>query len=167
MAAALVCRRCKLTRVQQRWQWQRCNTTVHTSVAAMTHWQRCDSGGTDSAVTAVSTDIAVNISVTAMAAALVCRRCKLTRVQQRWQWQRCNTTVHTSVAAMTTDSAVTAVALTALSQRCQLTSLSQRCQLTPLSQRCQCHRCHSAVSCHRCHTSVHGSVTLVWQQCAH
>ena len=107
MAATLVCQRCKLTTVQQRWQWQRCNITVYTSVTAVVVtilwplayltarvlWQLCG----------------LNSTVTAMAATLVCQRCKLTTVQQRWKWQRCSNSVDTSVEVVSTDSAVTAM----------------------------------------------------------
>ena len=65
------------------WDWHYCHTAVHNNVTAVT--------------TATSVTPMV---VTAMAATLVCRRCKLTTVQQRWQWQHCNSTVHTSVTAL-------------------------------------------------------------------
>ena len=121
MAATFVCQWCKLTTVQQRWQWQHCNITVRTSVTAAT---------TESAVTA-------------MAATLVCQRCKLTTVQQRWQWQRYNITVHTSVTAVTTESAVTAI-FTLAWQRC-----AHHCEGSGNWQRCRstgsCHCCHTNV----------------------
>ena len=101
-------------------------------------------------------------TVTALVATLVCRRCKLTMVQQRWQWQCCNNTVHISG---------TEWQLTALWQQLAVAALWQRCRLTALWQRCS-HYCDidvhitvkvvatywqrwgSTVSCHRCHTNV-------------
>ena len=60
-------------------------------------------------------------------------------------------TVHISVTAVTTDSAVTALSVA--------TTLTVMC--TSLSQRCQCHRCHTSVHsnvtsrhCHRCCTVI-------------
>ena len=76
-----------------------------------------------------------------MAATLLCQRCKLTTMQQRWQWQHCNITMHTSVTAVTTDSTVTAV-FTLVWQRC-----AHHCESTGNWQRCR-----STVSCHRYYT---------------
>ena len=113
--------------------------------------------------TSVTLMVVTMSTVTAMAATLVCHRCKLTMVQQRWQWQHCNTTVHTSVTAVTTDSTVTALSAatavialsvftavtalsaviavtliqTSLSQQCQLPLLTQHCWFSQLSQQCQ------------------------------
>ena len=83
--------------------------TSVTSVVVTVLWQQCprqhcDSSGLDS-------------TVTAMPATLVCRRCTLTTLQQRWQWQLCNITVHISVTAVSTDSAMTAM-FTLVWQRC-------------------------------------------------
>ena len=89
-------------------------------------------------------------NVTAMAATLVCHRCTLTTVQQRWQWQRCNTTVHTSVTAVTTDSALTAVS----------TDSAVAAMFTLVWQRCA-HHCESSGNWHRWHTNVNIAVTAL------
>ena len=105
----------------------------------------------------------------------MCQQCKLTTVQQRWQWQRCSITVHTSVTAVTTDSGVTAVwqqcdngntgsAVTAVSTNSAVTAM-----LTLVWQWCAHHcesignwqRCHSTVSCHRCYTNVYITISVV------
>ena len=116
--------------------------TSVTSVVVTVLWQRCtqlccDSSGPDS-------------TVTAMAATLVCQRCKLTTVQQRWQWQHCNITAYTSVTAMTTDSAVTAV-----SNYSAVTAM-----LTLVRQHCA-HHYECSGNWQRCHTNVHTVISAL------
>ena len=99
-------------------------------------------------------------TVTAMAATLVCQRCKLTMLQQRWQWQRCNITMHTSLVVVTTNSLVTAM-FALVWQQC-----AHHCESGEKWQ-----RCHSTVRWHRCHhTNVHIvisalSLPLLSQRC--
>ena len=111
-----------------------------------------------------------------MAATLVCQRRKVTTLQQRWQWQHCNTTVHTSVAVGATDSAVTAVVMlqrwqwhrwnssgSESAETTMCTVVWQRCQWPLLSQWCA-HRCQTnvsiAVSCDCCHSTVISTVAV-------
>ena len=144
MAATLVCQRCNLTTVQQRWQWQRCNITVRTSVTAVTtgsaggvNWQRrCDSDvhisvtamctakvvASDSAVTALS----VVIAVTLMCASL----------SQYCHYHCC----HNAVLVFT----ATALCSFSLPQRCACFHCHSAV-LVSLPQRCARFRCHSAV----------------------
>ena len=79
------------TLTSQQWQY----ATSVTSVVVTVLWQWCthlccERSGLDSIVTVM--------------AATVCQQCKPTTVQQRWQWQYCNITVHTRVTLVTTDS---------------------------------------------------------------
>ena len=108
-------------------------TNVTLLSTLMSQWwqyatRQCNINGSDS-------------TVTMMAATLVCHRCKLTTVQQRWQWQHYNTTAHTSVTAVTTDSTMTAM----------FTLVWQRCA----------HHCESSGNWQHCHTNVHITVTAL------
>ena len=91
MAAILVCQRCKLTMLQHRWRWQ-----------------RCDNGGTDSA--------AIDIAVTAMFT-LVWQRCAH-HCESSGSWQRFRSTVSCYLCHTNVHIVISALSLPLLSQRC-------------------------------------------------
>ena len=153
----------------------------HSTVAAKTNRQRCDSSGSDSAEITMCT--------------LVWQLWQLTVLRQRCQLpllsQWCAHCHHTNVnIAVTLLSVVTAVTLActlmlqcfhchrcctvvslhwwhanvAACHRChsaiQATAVTAQLS-TPLSQYCHCHRCYTSGNSHCCDISVDSSVTVV------
>ena len=154
MVTTLACQRCKLTKLQQRWQWQHCNITVHASVTAVSTdsavtamfifvWQRC-SYSCDSDVHITVKVVATDSAVTALSVAIDVTL-KSTSLSQHFLYNCCPSAV--------TVSAVTLLLAPSLSQRCAcfhchnavLVSAATTLCSFPLPQRCARLRCHNAV----------------------
>ena len=81
------------------------------------------------------------------------QRCQLSSLSQ-WCEHRCHSNVYIAVIALSVFTAVTAVLVLLLSQRCQCVTTKTLVCTVKWLQRCRCHRCFSVVSLHRWHTSA-------------
>ena len=142
--------------VQQRWQWQHCNITVHTSVTVGDNWECCDSGGTESVVSSSVNwqhcDSDVHISVTVMCTSLW-KWWQLTALSQHCQVPSLSHQCAHRYLSTVTSTVVTTLCLFSLPQRCArfrchsavlVFAVTTLCSFW-LSQRCARFRCHNAV----------------------